>query len=142
MYRQFTHRRFLLPSRFLVVGPCVRGARELQQQVEMELANSEPIYQHALENQRRGSMGWTTALSWPNRPRAVALHALPSPWPKTPNRSATTGGFRMLGVHACELLQKPTAYPGENQPFPSSVSTEFLYPSPKFDLKPDLRELA
>jgi hypothetical protein len=62
----------------------------------MELADGESVYQHSLQNQRRGSMGSTTALSWPNRPCAMALHTLPSPWTKMPNRSATTRGFRML----------------------------------------------
>src|SRR3984893_1429068 len=61
----------------------------------IELANGESVYQHSLQNQCRSSMGSTTALPWPNSPCAVALHALPSPWTKMPNRSATTRGFRM-----------------------------------------------
>src|SRR6267378_893795 len=57
------------------------------------------------------------------------------PRTKAPNPSTTTGGFRMLGIHACELGQIPPYCPTENPPSPRSVSTEFLYPSPTRDLQ-------
>src|SRR5512134_3315947 len=65
--------------------------------------------------------------------RAPAVRALPAPWTTPPNPSTTTRGFRMLGVHACELLRTQCCGQRGNPLSARSGSTEFLYPSPICD---------
>ena len=78
-------------------------------------------------------MRWPPPLSRAHPPGVVALHTLAAPRTKPSNRSATTGGFRMFGVHACEVPQPPVCCPRENRPSRRRTSTEFLYPSPSCD---------
>src|SRR3989442_14295920 len=80
-------------------------------------------------------MRWPPPLSRAHPPGVVALHTLAAPLTKPSNRSATTGGFRMFGVHACELPQPPACCPTRKRPSPCQTSTEFLYPSPICDFK-------
>ena len=75
-------------------------------------------------------MGRATALSRTARPGMPALHTLAAPLTKPSNRSTATGGFRMFGVHACELPQPLACCPRRKRSSPCQTSTEFLYPSP------------
>ena len=94
----------------------------------------EAVHEHPVQDGCRRPMRWATSLLRADCPRVPALHALAPPRPKPPNPSATTGGFRMFGVHACELPQIPPYCPTGNPPSKSLASTEFLYPSPNCDL--------
>src|SRR2546425_4702465 len=78
-------------------------------------------------------MRWPPPLSRAHPPGVVALHTLAAPRTKPSNRSASTGGFRMFGVHACEVPQPPVCCPRGNRPSRRRTSTEFLYPSPNCD---------
>ena len=106
-----------------------RHARTLGEQ----LAEREAFHEHSAQDRRWRPMSRATALPRANRPRASALHALPTPWAKPSNPGTTTRGFRMLGVHACELLRTPCCGQRGNPPFARPESTEFLYPSPQCD---------
>ena len=95
-----------------------------------QLAECKTIYEDPMENGCWCPMSRATALPWANGPRVSALSALPSPRTKPTNWGTTTRGFRMLGVHACELAQIASCCPKKNLRFACSASTEFLYPSP------------
>src|SRR2546422_11325355 len=101
-----------------------------------QLWKGEALHQYAMQKGRRRPMRRPPPLSRAHSPGVMALHALAAPLTKPSNRSATTGGFRMFGVHACELPQPPACCPTRKRPSPCQTSTEFLYPSPICDLKP------
>jgi hypothetical protein len=96
-----------------------------------QLAKRETVLEDAAKDCGRAAMNRTTSLLRPNRPRTFAGQTLSAAASKTTNSRSTTGGFRMLGVHACELTHKTAGFPRQNGPFPHSPSTEFLYPSPE-----------
>lgn len=69
-----------------------------------KLAKCEAVQENPAKKEVGRTMGRATALSWSNRPCVSALHTLPPSWAISPDPGIATRGFRVLGVHARELL--------------------------------------
>src|SRR2546426_9597221 len=128
----------LLHSRQVIHDHRANSAHGLRRDSRHDLLPASSAFlalQYAMQKGRRRPMRRPPPLSRAHSPGVMALHALAAPLTKPSNRSATTGGFRMFGVHACELPQPPACCPTRKRPSPCQTSTEFLYPSPICDLK-------
>ena len=81
-----------------------------------ELTERKAAPKHLVQNRRGRAVHRTPALLRTNRPRSLALHALSSSLPEAANVGSTTRGFRMFGLHTCELAPTPTHRPREKSP--------------------------
>ena len=77
------------------------------------------------------SDGSTPTLSAANSPGSLAGRTLPAPLSEVMNQGLTTGGFRMLSIHTCELSLFENKTQTEKETYTWSFINQISLPDPK-----------